>query len=400
MFICNVLNPPLLVFLLLIAVETLGQNIKNGYGIGFYMLGGYHFAANRQSVYTPVFDANGNIIGRTWNYGERMDGVPVGFDITISRVNTKPSSYSFYFGNPVSGINYSFIRVNNTDTFGTIHAIIPFTEIRLVQNKKQHLSAHVGYGAAYVTKLFNEQTNFDNRSISFPINFALNFGLSYQYKVGSNLTLNAMAKYHHVSNGSLKMPNGGFNMFLANLGCTYTFTDYFEAAKPNQFKLNTKGWYYTTHVAGAYREQGIYNNIKRFYIAALSNNLLYKFNALYSLGFGVDAFYDASPYLSKNTITSIAQVPEENKYYAAFGVSNVFSISRFFIPVGMYTYINGRNTMQHANYLRFGLGYYVAKNVFVGSFFKGTLKQGGKLESDFMEWSLGYRFNKFTSSNR
>lgn len=393
MFICKVLNHYLLILLFLFSFKTFSQNLKNGYGIGFYVLGGYHFAANRQSLYSPIFDANGNVIGTTWNYGERMDGVPVGFDISFTNINTKPSKYSLYFGNPISGVNYSFIRVNNADTFGNIHALVPFTEIRLVQNKNHHVSAYIGYGAAYVTKIFNEQTNFDNRSVSFPINFALNFGLSYHYKVGSNITLNAMAKYHHVSNGSLKMPNGGFNMFLANLGCIYTFTDYFEAAKPNQFKLNKQGWYYTANVAGAYREQGIYNNIKRFYIAVLSNNLLYKFNVLYSLGIGADAFYDASPYLSKNNISSMDEVAEKDKYYAALGVSNVFNISRLFIPVGLYTYLNGRNTMLHANYLRFGLGYYVAKNVFIGSFFKGTLKQVGKLESDFMEWSLGYRFN-------
>lgn len=390
----------MLLLIFLFSVQAFGQQLKNSYGIGVYMLGGYHFAANRQSAYTPVLDGNGNVIGRTWGYGPSMNGVPVGFDVSISRINLKPTTYSSYFGNPISGINYSFIRVNNPDTFGHIHAFVPFTEVRLVQQKKQHLSAHVGYGVAYVTSLFNEQSNFDNRSTSFPINFALNFGLSYHLKINSKLSLNAVAKYHHVSNGSIKMPNGGFNMFMLNAGCIYNFTDVFELAKPNQLKVNDKGWYYTVYAAGAYREQGVYNNIKRFYIGALSHNLLYKFNALYSLGIGADAFYDASPYLSKYPATSLAEVSEHHKYFAAVGVSNVFSVSKFFIPIGFYTYLNGRDKMKHTNYLRFGLGYYVSKNVFIGSFFKGTLKEGGKLESDFMEWSLGYRFNKFSASSR
>jgi len=373
----------------------LAQTKQNHFGFGLKIISGYHFAANKQSVYKNVYDANGNIIGKsvTSVNGPSLNGIPVGIDFTLTNQKNNNSLLNNKFGNPVRGITYSMVVINNPDTFGLNHAVVPFTEIRLKQNKQYNISAHVGYGLSYVTQKFNYTTNFDNRAIATHLNFALNFGLSVNYKTKKGHQLNGIIKLHHVSNGSNKMPNGGLNIILAGVGYSITEADYFTNAKPNNLQIDTNNVYFMVHLAGSKREQGYFNSTKSFYIAAVSNHLLIRLNKLYSLGAGLDFFYDASPYLSKHGGLTLFEVEEKNKYYGAIGFSNMFSLSKFFIPVGLYTYLNNVKNMSNRNYLRFGLGFMLTPKIYTGCFFKGSLKQGGKLESDFMEYSLGIKLN-------
>ncbi|MFN4082210.1 MAG: acyloxyacyl hydrolase [Bacteroidia bacterium] len=379
-----------IIFIILI-VDVLAQQKKNHYGFGLKFLFGYHAAANRQSLYLPVYDANGNIVGRTWDYGPSMDGFPLAIDLSLLRINKQQTKFNQYFGNPLTGITYTAMMVNNTDTFGFNHAVVPFAEVRLKQTNKYQLNAHVGYGLSYVTKLYDFEKNFDNRAIATPINFALNFGLSYHIKLAEKRELSTIIKYHHVSNGSTKMPNGGFNMLLVGIGLNFTESDFFNLAEPNNLKTDERYFYIMSHIAGSYREIGYFRDTKGFYVLANSNTLFYKINQLLSLGAGVDFFYDPSPYLSKNISLPLSKVYESNKKYAGAGFASNFRFSRFFIPVGFYTYLNNRNNMLNQNYIRFGLGFQLTEKFYCGSFFKGTLKGGTKLESDFMEWSLGFK---------
>jgi 3-dehydroquinate synthetase len=80
------------------------------------------------------------------------------------------------------------------------------------------------------------------------------------------------------------------------------------------------------------------------------------------------------------------------KYLMAIGISQRFSVGKFFLPFGVYTYFMPLNFIKEPVYIRFGLGYNLGKKWFIGSFFKGTINSKGQLKSDFMEWSLGYRF--------
>lgn len=379
----------LYILFLVFPIFTVAQNFGN-YGFGLNLISGYHFAANKQSAYTYIYDNNGNIISRIWNYGKSMDGIPAGINLSLCKIGSNQTTVNDNFGNPITTLNFSAIRLNNPDTFGWCFTLMPKLQIKILQFKTSNLSANIGYGLSYVTKKYDSLTNFDNRAIILPLNFAVDFGLVYNFKLGYNFLGNIGAKYFHVSNGSIKMPNGGFNMLLTEAGIAYTLTDYFKTAKPNSLKLNTnKYWFYKGHVAASYRQLGYFNNIKSFAVIINSNNLLYKINKLYSVGAGVDFFFDPSPALVFNPNATLKEIQNNKKFNAAVGISNSFNFSKIFVPVGIYQYIINLKTIKHQNYIRFGLGYYIKPKIYIGSFFKGTITKAGKLDSDFMEWSIG-----------
>lgn len=381
-----------IIWLFLGCLNSYAQHLQKSTGIGFHLLSGYHWASNRESMYHLRYDEQGNIIGRTWDYGASMNGIVSGLGLTLYHQNNKNWVSNTLFGNPRSSIEFNVIKLNKTDTFGYNFSLTANTEIRLLKKLKHELAVKIGYGLSYVTETYRGESNFDNRAISMPINFTVESGLQLHKQIDNSLEFNASLTYYHVSNGSLRIPNGGFNMLLLKAGLMKTIKgDFYVLSRPLHLKRK-RNLFFTGYVAGAYREQGLFNVIRRYPTATLSNSALVSLNALYSAGIGFDFFYDPTPPLVRNYTIQLNDVKLNQRFYGAVGISNMLYFGKFLMPVGVYRYVFQNRYVKDPLYLRFGLGYFISKNIFTGCFFKGTINKTGKLESDFMEWSLGYRF--------
>lgn len=344
-------------------------------GIRFNVFTGHHFAAN--------------VINKT---NQSLDGKVSGFDIGLVQCGLRNDSFTAIYGTPRLGLDARFINMNSTDTFGYCLALLPTFEIEIIHRKLWSLQSKIAYGINFNTKQFNERTNFDNRAISSPVNFAFDIGLLFHTKLNAHIEVNLGAGLYHVSNGSLKMPNGGINIVYINTGISYYPKLSIQQAykKPN-YKLTGKRLYFMGYAAFAYREQGYFNYVRRFWVFSAVNQFMFPINKLYSLGAGIDGFYDATQPLINNYTDRLADVPEYKKYYLAVGFTNRFDIGKVFIPVGIYRYVYNKAFVKEPVYIRFGLGLQLNKYFFIGSFFKGTITKDLKLQSDFMEWCLGVR---------
>jgi hypothetical protein len=126
-------------------------------------------------------------------------------------------------------------------------------------------------------------------------------------------------------------------------------------------------------------------------VASASLNYLYSVNKLYSIGLGLDGFYDATQGLLVNDKLRVRDIKENEKYHLALGIYQRFDVGKLFLPVGIYHYVLPLKNIQEPVYIRFGLGYQFHKNIYTGLFFKGTINNKLKLQSDFMEWTIGVR---------
>ncbi len=344
-------------------------------GIRANIFTGYHFAAN--PVYKTNQSLNGNIIG---------------IDMGLVQWGLNNENFSHIYGKPRMGLDARFIKMNHTDTFGYCLGLLPTLEIEMMHQPKWSLHSKISFGINFNTRTYGLLSNFDNRAIVSPINFAFDAGLLVHALLTPHLEFNIGSGLYHVSNGSLKMPNGGINIIYLNTGITYypIFEIQKNYLKPN-YKLNTNPFYYMAYGAFAYRQLGYFNDVKSFWVFSFVNQAMFKLNKLYSSGIGLDAFYDATQPLINTDSLKVADIPENKKYYLAVGLANRFDIGKLFIPMGVYTYLYNNKYVKEPVYLRFGLGYQFHKYFFTGLFFKGTITKNYKLQSDFMEWSLGLR---------
>ena len=344
-------------------------------GIRANIFTGYHFAANN-----------------VWKTKQSMDGPVIGFDIGLVRWGLNNQNFSNVYGKPRVGVDARIIKMNNTDTFGYCLGLLPTFEIEMMHQSKWSLHSKISFGINFNTKGYGLLSNFDNRAIVSPVNFAFDAGLLVHAFLTQQLEINIGSGLYHVSNGSLKMPNGGINIVYLNTGISYYPKHAVQKnyLKPD-YQLNENRFYYMGYGAFAYRQLGYFNDVKSFWVFSCINQYMFRINKLYSTGVSLDGFYDATHALLQKDSLKLADIPENRKYYLAMGISNRIDLGKLFIPIGVYTYIYNTKYVKDPVYLRFGLGYQFHKYFFTGLFFKGTLTTDYKLHSDFMEWSLGVR---------
>jgi len=344
--------------------------------VGFEPFAGYHFAPNR--------------IEKT---GESMNRFCYGADLVLDKSEWIPQSLINSHGSPTFGFRLRAAGIRPLDTFGYSFAIMPQLEQPVFKWKKIPCLFRLAYGVYGNTKVYDFESNFDNRAISSYVNFGVDFAGGFSIRSGNNNELRVFTGLYHVSNGSMKMSNGGINLIYLSLG--YRFSnqnklDQFYASRSNS-KLHENYRYYLQILPFiANREIGYIQNIQRFWISGVTTAFYKKVNSWYSLGLGADFFLDASPVIKSKDSVIASTVHIGQRAFYALGIHQQYEFGRWFFPLGIHHYLN--NTAEPV-YIRFGLGYSAKSGFTTGCFFKGTLNSSGKLNSDFMEWSLGYRFN-------
>ena len=358
--------------------SVFGQSsLLNGTFLKAGLIKGYSFAPNN-----------------VWTTKESLDGFVQGLDVGIGKLAVGDKEWQKTFGFPRVGIEAQFIQMNKPDTFGFVLGAMPYFELRLLNLKKSELNLRLGYGISYVSRRYDSLSNFDNRAVSMPLNFSVNAGLYYHHALTAQSDLSIGASYFHVSNGSFKMPNGGYNMILLQGSVSYFISQNPHKVKQkNDFRIrNGTDFYLQSQLAYGHRQQGDINKIRSFSVSSFSNTLYLRVNKMYSAGIGMDLFYDGTQPLIGDMKLDYSQIKDSQKIYGALGFSNQFEIGKLFVPVGVYRYIFDARYVKELTYIRFGLGVNVYKNLLIGCFFKGGINSSYKLESDFMEWTIGYRF--------
>lgn len=349
----------------------------------FSAFSGYHFASNN-----------------VWETGQSLSGIPIGLEYSIGKTGIGKEAYQKIYGAQKAMLNFRVIKMNNTDTFGFCLAVLPSINIPLFSKGLHALSAKVSYGINFNTKQFNEQTNFDNRAISSPINFGFDLAAEYEFQTARKRYYHISSGLYHVSNGSLHMPNGGINIIYLKAGLGLNQNQE-KPVEGSHYKLENYKWRYWNYGFAAYKQMDYFSDMKEFWVFGFNQHLNYRINHLYSVGFGADLFYDATQSLTNEPGKNVYEVKENEKYFLALGLSQRFDLGKLFLPFGMYTYAAPLKEVKEPFYIRFGLGYQFSKNWFIGSFFKGTINSNGQLKSDFMEWSIGYSLpNSIFGSSR
>ena len=362
------------VVLLLNTWQVLGQsNTNNTLGFSFHSLGGYHYASNP--------------IAKT---GQSLNGFTYGFSASVYQYGLKNKLFTDTYGGPKIGLTAKIFQLNNADTFGLSIGFIPSYDLPIITSEKVILAARIGYCLNLNTRQYHQQQNFDNRAISSAVNFGFDIGASAHFTLNKYLEAEFFTGLYHVSNGSLKMPNGGINIVYGSAGISYFphGMGSTKERKPN-YTLTQKKWNYSFQIAAGYRELGYFDYLTQFWVASIGQQYAFSFNKLYSLGIGLDGFYDASQALLYESTLRVRDIKEHQKYHLALGLHQRFTIGKIFLPLGIYHYVAPMKHIKEPVYIRFGLGYQFHPKFFCGLFFKGTINQKQQLQSDFMEWTLG-----------
>ena len=283
---------------------------------------------------------------------------------------------------PQMGISLLYGNSGSREYIGHVAALFPYMKFALLKTAHSTTSFRLGFGAGWVQKPYNKETNTKNLLIGTKINGCINMQFEQEWQLLKQLYLNAGISFTHLSNGSITLPNLGLNIPALSLGVRYAFQPVKTTIDKEQWPPFVKKWHYYAYTYAAGKES--YPMESPVYLV---NTVMLEASRDFSytgrFGAGLNVTLDRS--LSNETVTFEFDKSEPQWQASVYGLYERV-IGNLSIPfqVGFYLY----NKYQFTPfYQAIGLRYRFLPHWVAGLQLKAHL---GK--ADYLQWGLGYKF--------
>lgn len=248
------------------------------------------------------------------------------------------------------------------------HAIAPYIymDIPLVRLSHFELGLRPGIGAAFMTKtyrntvadghMFIDVTNA-NECIGSVTNLYFPEALYMRFPIAQGWALGLSGGWYHISNGSTRQPNSGYNIFAGELSVSKNFDKAMklkgettpaeigdDKAHKNTTRMGanpTQKW--SVAVAGTMGGREVYyRDQQAFIVASMHAAAYWHAHNIFRLGAGVDIFYDGA-YIQRQTSfkkTNLAAAAPGDCWRVGMSLQPEFVVGNFTagLHVGAYMY--------------------------------------------------------------
>ncbi|MBV6439110.1 MAG: hypothetical protein DYG98_11255 [Haliscomenobacteraceae bacterium CHB4] len=119
------------------------------------------------------------------------------------------------------GFVLQYINYDNPRVLGHCISLVPYIEPMIRPWRRLYGSIQMGLGLAYLTKVYDAETNPTNLFFSVPVSFPVMTNAYLHYKASPHWEVSLGFNYNHISNGGMKLPNKGMNFPTWNAGFNY-----------------------------------------------------------------------------------------------------------------------------------------------------------------------------------
>jgi hypothetical protein len=304
-------------------------------------------------------------------------------------VGKHPSQFALKF--PNYGVGFYYAQLSNTDTLGLPFAVYSFYQATIFQRPRIRFSWEIDFGLAWHFNVFDKVTNPKNDLISSDLNIIFNLNLNTAIKLSERFDLTASYGLTHFSNGTLKLPNKGLNMYGGAVGLKYHFSNRpqnpfhrFDGSgilKPEKFRKKNELDLFFGIGAKAIKTNKIYP------AGSIVADFCRNYGWVGKFGLGVDYLYDGT----LRTDFDPNNLPPETKYtMLGIHASHELVVSNLSLVYQLGTYLWKNMDAKGVFFMRVGVRYNISKHLF----FNMALKTVPKLRADYIEMGLGIRIFK------
>lgn len=306
------------------------------------------------------------------------------------KIQKSSDQYFKLYNNPIYGIGF-YSSTFNTDILGSPYAIYGFVQTPFgnLENKRWEFDYRIGLGISGNFNPYDEENNPLNLVIGAKNNVYLDLGIRAQYKITPKWRTGIGLAYHHFSNGALRLPNKGVNLFPVTASITYQPQG--GSILPDKSAIEDYSRRVLLHFNyGIGWKQVLRDDDRRFFKSTLSVYASRHVSHKWRMGGGFDMFYSASG--NNDDIAGdkegklSAKLSGGPSFYLAHVLNRNLVLNG---NVGYYLHKSEFNGEIQRIFLRAGARYYVYKNINAGVSIKAH-----KGKADFIEWTLGYTLNR------
>lgn len=196
------------------------------------------------------------------------------------------------------------------------HAITPYIymDIPLVRLPHFEFGLRPGIGAAFMTRTYRNTVPDGhmfvdvigaNECIGSVTNLYFPEALYFHFPISHGWGVSLAGGWYHISNGSTRQPNSGYNIFAGEVAVKYVLDEDEDGlCKRNLRKeieqhKTSKRWSVALAATGSGR-QVYYRDQQTFFVASMHAAAYWHAHPIFRLGGGVDVFYDGA-YVQRDT---------------------------------------------------------------------------------------------------
>lgn len=318
--------------------------------------------------------------------GHLVKGYPTTYEVDVVKHTLGNKIWQLENNKPDIGLSFQCIDFKNPSQLGYGLIIAPFVEIPFnVRPKKSRLIIRICWGATYITKKFDINTNQKAIAIGSHINSFVQFRWFWHIQLTKNLRFEPGLTFSHASNGKAQNPNLGLNILSLNAGLNIKIPSnkntYFTKIDSST-KVKSKNEL-LMYAAIGFNEREINTPPLNTYLIGIA----YQRNIrnTHKFAFGVDMFYDDNYQIDYNNVfLKPAQGINKTRMSAKFGYS--YNIGRISIPVELGYYFLDAAKSDAPIVSRLAVRYY-SKCGLIGHF---GLRTHFAVAYNF-EYGIGYR---------
>lgn len=330
--------------------------------------------------------------------GENRKGLPINdFSATDLRIGwqTRGTKAWHHTHNlPYYGIGIHSIVFSNAEEIGYPAALYFFFGAPFSRREKSSFDYEFSFGLSHNWKPYDDVNNPFNLAIGSYRNAYIDAKIKYVWYFSKKVSLDAGLRVTHFSNGAMRFPNAGINLFAPFIGLRYDII----AKDPTPREQLRKQSIEPTREINIYLASGkrsvkhtLTPNHRMVSLINLSFEYLIPAGKIFKYGAGLDLGIDEN----RNLIIDCNEVQlasTKKQLFSAVSVIGQFRANRLAVQADMgYEMLNnGKFHFSNDVFQRIGLRFYVHKNIFAGI----AIKASNFSKADYIEWRVGYSISR------
>lgn len=355
-------------------------------GLSFYLRAQSEMTGSK-NFYLKIAPTQGFILEHRSTIGNLVKGYITGIGVDFVKPTYGNKKWHKENNMPEVGLTFNFINFANPAQLGYCYSLAPFIDIPLNKNQKQtRLYMRICWGASYVTKHFDINTNHKNIAIGSGLNTYVQWKWFWHLNLNKQLRLEPGFSFAHTSNGRAAVPNLGLNVVSLNLGITYKIKN----ETVHRTLTDSSSLWKTKHEILIWDAIGFNEheppNGPKYFANTLGVNYYYNKSNKHKFGAGFDISYDTQNKYHLETSghpsngwTDLLQLGPKLCY--------AYNIGRVSLPIEMGYYAISKPKEDGPIFHRIGIRYFCEN----GLMFNFTLKSHWAVASHF-DYGIGYRF--------
>ncbi len=348
----------------------------------------------------------GNFVKHTDSLKDVVNGNYYSGEIRVGFQSVGKDDWQNLYKLPSYGFGFYHGNVNSPNEIGNPMAAFFFFNVPIVRGGKVDLTYDFASGIAFNFEEYDSVSNPRNDVLGSLVNIYFNLGLVGYYHLSKRIDLSLGVDFTHFSNGAIRTPNKGLNMYGINAGLRYFINpvknltskidpSYQPVLRPEyrirKLAPHQKYLEFYSVVSGGLKTTSADINDRDTYhpIFTMTLDAAYKYAHKGRVGVGVDYFYDGSMENWLYTVYPDSSFDWTNYSHAGIHIGHDLVVQKVSLVTQLGVYIYKGNDKGDI-WARVGLRYDFTRNIFG----RISLKTTEGFIADLTELGIGIRFQK------